>query len=130
MTGSKFLLDTNIISALLKGDKSIADNIDKAAAVYIPTIVLGELYYGAGYSTQVQKNTSTLKKLSNRYRILLIDEHTAIEYGELKSFLRKKGSPIPENDIWIAATALSNKLTLVSRDKHFKAVPGLKLKAW
>jgi tRNA(fMet)-specific endonuclease VapC len=55
MTGGKFVLDTNIIAALLKGESGIADKIDKATAIFIPVIVLGELYYGALYSSRVEK---------------------------------------------------------------------------
>ena len=62
MTGNKFLLDTNIVSALLKGEAVIANNIDKAESVFLPIIVIGELYYGAAFSTQVEKNTGELKK--------------------------------------------------------------------
>ena len=130
MSGSNVLLDTNIISAWLKGEKNIADNIEKTGAVYIPIIVLGELYYGASYSTQVQKNTSIIRKIASRYRLLLIDEETTREYGKIKSELRKKGSPIPENDIWIAAIATRYRLTLVTRDKHFSNVIGLKIEKW
>lgn len=130
MSGGKFLLDTNIITAWMKGEKEIADNIEKSSNVYIPIIVLGELYYGAAYSTKVQKNTTVIRKLSNRYKILLIDEEATIEYGKIKAALRAQGSPIPENDIWIAATALRHSLTLVTRDKHFNEVRKLKLKSW
>lgn len=130
MSGNRFLLDTNIITSWIKGESSIADKVEKALAVYIPIIVLGELFYGASYSTKVQKNTAVIKKLSRRYKLLLIDEATTIEYGKIKSSLRKKGLPIPENDIWIAAIAIRHKLTLVTRDKHFNEVIGLKLKAW
>jgi len=56
MTGNKFLLDTNIITAWLKGESSLADKIDRAKEVHIPIIVIGELYYGALYSTQLKKN--------------------------------------------------------------------------
>ncbi len=130
MSGSKFLLDTNIITAWIKGEKNIADKVEKANAVYIPIIVLGELYYGASYSTHFQKNIGVIKKLTNRYKLLLLDEPASIEYGKIKSSLRKKGSPIPENDIWIAAIALCHNLTLVTRDGHFNEVAGLKLIAW
>ena len=123
-------MDTNIITALMKGEKEIADQIEKASVVYIPIVVLGELYYGAAYSTQVQKNTAVVRKLSGRYKLLLIDEGVTIEYGKVKAALRAKGSPIPENDIWIAAIALRNSLTLVTRDKHFNEVSKLKLKSW
>ena len=64
MSGDKVLLDTNIISALLKGEKSIAGNIEKSSLVYIPIIALGELYYGAGYSTHVQKNTNVVNEIA------------------------------------------------------------------
>lgn len=62
--------------------------------------------------------------------MLLLDEASSIEYGKIKSSLRKKGSPIPENDIWIAAIALHHKLTLVTRDGHFNQVSGLKSVVW
>ena len=130
MIGNRFVLDTNIITAWIKGEKIIAEKVEKANAVYIPIIVLGELYYGASYSTHVQKNIGVIKKLTNRYKLLLLDEATSIEYGKIKSTLRKKGLPIPENDIWIAAIALRNKLPLVTRDGHFNDVSGLKLIAW
>ncbi|MBY0434562.1 MAG: type II toxin-antitoxin system VapC family toxin [Cyclobacteriaceae bacterium] len=130
MSGGKFLLDTNIITSWLKGEKEIADHIEKASDVYIPIIVLGELYYGAEYSTQVQKNIAVVRKLSSQYKVLLIDKAVTIEYGKVKAALRVKGAPIPENDIWIAAIALSNNLPLVTRDKHFNEVGGLKFKAW
>jgi tRNA(fMet)-specific endonuclease VapC len=92
--------------------------------------VLGELYYGAAHSIQIQRNTAVVRKLRSRYKVLLIDEAVAIEYGKVKAPLRTKGSPIPENDIWIAAIALRNNLDLVTRDKHFNEVSRLKLKAW
>lgn len=130
MSGNKFLLDTNIITSWIKGERSIADRVEKAMTVYIPIIVLGELYYVASYSTQVQRNIAVIKKLFSRYKVLLIDETTSMEYGKIKSSLRKKGLPIPENDIWIAAIAIRHKLTLATRDKHFNEVIGLKLKAW
>jgi len=61
--------------------------------------------------------------------VLDCDAKVARRYGEVKNMLRKRGRPIPENDIWIAAIALENNLTLVSRDDHFLEVDGLKLKA-
>ena len=130
MIGNNFLLDTNIIAAWLKGETSIANKIDKAKKVYIPIIVIGELYYGASYSTLVQKNISNIQKLVSLYEILSIDEVTAIEYGNIKAAQRKKGKPIPENDIWIAAIAQHHKLTLVTRDKHFKEVENISLRKW
>jgi tRNA(fMet)-specific endonuclease VapC len=95
MIGNKFLLDTNIITAWLKGDASVADKIDKAKEIHIPVIVLGELYYGALYSTRVEKNIKDIKSITSNYNVLKIDEETTIAYGNIKAALRKKGKPIP-----------------------------------
>jgi tRNA(fMet)-specific endonuclease VapC len=130
MAGNKYLLDTNIISAWLSGEKMIADKIDGASGIYIPFIVIGELYYGAFHSGQIQKNIHDLEKLANRYKVLLADKQTSKEYGKIKAFLRKKGRPIPENDIWIAALAKQHKITLVTKDNHFKEIEGLKTVPW
>lgn len=130
MIGNKFLLDTNIIVAWLKGETTIANKIDKAKEIHIPVIVLGELYYGALYSTQVEKNTQQIKTVTVNYNILTVDEETTIAYGNIKAALRKKGKPIPENDIWIAAIAMRHELVLVTRDKHFKEIESIKAKFW
>ncbi|MBY0481736.1 MAG: type II toxin-antitoxin system VapC family toxin [Chitinophagaceae bacterium] len=130
MTGNKFLLDTNIIAAWLTGEASVADKIDGAKELHIPIIVIGELYYGALYSTHVQKNMKDIQKIIKYYNVLGIDEETTIVYGKIKAALRKKGKPIPENDIWIAAIAQRYKLTIVTRDKHFKEIDSISLKSW
>jgi tRNA(fMet)-specific endonuclease VapC len=130
MIGNKFLLDTNIITAWLKGDASVADKIDKAKEIHIPVIVLGELYYGALYSTRVEKNIKDIKSITSNYNVLKIDEETTIAYGNIKAALRKKGKPIPENDIWIAAIAKRYELVVVTRDKHFKEIESINIKSW
>lgn len=130
MTGNKFLLDTNIIAAWFNGEVKIADKIDKAKEVHIPIIAVGELYYGAAYSIQIEKNIKNIQSITNRYNVLQIDVETTKLYGAIKAVLRKKGKPIPENDIWIAAIAQRNQLTLVTRDKHFKEIESLSLKNW
>ena len=130
MIGNKFLLDTNIIAAWLKGETSVAYKIDKAKEIHIPIIAVGELYYGALYSTQVAKNIKEIKSITANYGVLQIDEETTIAYGNIKAALRKKGKPIPENDIWIAAIAKRFKLVVVTRDKHFKEIEGINIKSW
>ena len=92
--------------------------------------MIGELYYGAGFSSQVAKNTQDIKKITSRYQLLSLDEDTTIIYGAIKTGLRKKGKPIPENDIWIAAIAVQNDLVLATRDNHFKEIEELSLEAW
>ena len=130
MIGNSFLLDTNIIIALLKGESVIAEKIDKASNVHIPVIVIGELYYGSLYSSNIEKNIKDIESLASRYNVLDIDEAVARSYGHIKTNLRKNGTPIPENDIWIAALAKRHELTLVTRDKHFKEVESISIENW
>ena len=130
MTGNKFLLDTNIIVAWLKGEKLVADKIDMAKEIYIPIIAIGELFYGALYSTRIEKNISDIKRITSHYNVLLIDEEITLVYGNIKAALRKKGKPIPENDIWIASIDQHHKLAIATRDKHFKEIDTIKVKTW
>ncbi|WP_293305413.1 type II toxin-antitoxin system VapC family toxin [Pedobacter sp. UBA5917] len=129
MAGNKVLLDTNIISALFKGDVSVANHIDKSE-VYLSSIIVGELCYGAEYSTKIEENIANIKQLISTYNVLSVDEETSFIYGKIKADLRKKGTPIPENDIWIASSAIQHKLKLSTRDKHFQEIKGLKILAW
>jgi hypothetical protein len=73
LTGNKFALDTNIVSAWLKGEISIADKIDGAESIFLAMIVIGGLYYGAGFSSQVAKNTQDIEKITSRYQLLSLD---------------------------------------------------------
>jgi len=130
MIGNSYLLDTNIIIAWFQGEIAIADKIEKAGEVFIPIIAVGELYYGAAFSMNVQKNIKEIEKLISKYNVLLIDEDTSIHYGNIKTALRKIGKPIPENDIWIAAIALRYGLIVVTRDNHFKLIDTIGLQNW
>lgn len=130
MIGNNVLLDTNIISALIKGDLSIADKLDQSENAYIPVIVIGELFYGAEYSAHIIKNLNNVRKLIEQYTILFIDNSKAAMYGTIKGELRKQGTPIPENDIWIAAIASQHQLTLITRDKHFSHIKKLDIASW
>ena len=130
MTGNNILLDTNIISAWLKGESGIADKLDETEGVYIPAIVAGELHYGAQYSTHVERNIQSINRVIARYEVLQVGVATAAVYGTLKAALKKKGKPIPENDIWIAAIATQYSLPLITRDKHFNEIDGLTVITW
>ena len=130
MTGSNYLLDTNIVSAWLEDESIVADKMDSAVNISIPVIVIGEMYYGAQYSARVQHNIRNISKAVSHYPLLIIDEDTCKQYGLIKASLRRKGKPIPENDIWIAALALQHSLVLATRDKHFAEVDGLQIEEW
>jgi tRNA(fMet)-specific endonuclease VapC len=129
MIGNKILLDTNIVSALLKGEKTLINKVDKAE-VYLCAVVLGELFYGAEYSTQVESNKANIRELMNLYEVLSIDDKTAEIYGSFKASLRKQGTPIPENDIWIAALSQQHQLNLITRDKHFSNITDISILNW
>jgi tRNA(fMet)-specific endonuclease VapC len=129
MTG-RFLLDTNIVIALFAQDSSVLQHVGEADEVFVPAIVLGELYYGAQKSARIEENLGKIDEFASEAAILGCDEHTAKHYGIVKNRLRAKGRPIPENDIWIAAVALQHTLELVSRDPHFKQIESLGLAVW
>ena len=126
----RFLLDTNIVIALFSEDTSVQKGIMEAEQVFLPSIVLGELYYGAGKSLRTEENISRVDEFAAMSAVLGPNTATAKEYGEIKNALRNKGCPIPENDIWIAAITKRYGLTLVTRDEHFKEVEGIAIETW
>ncbi len=109
----KVLLDTNIVIALFSQDHSVHDALSRTVEVFVPSIVLGELYYGAYKSVEVGPNITRIGDFARQNAILSCDGVTAQYCGRVKSFLRLKGRPIPENDIWIAAIAQQYSLTLL-----------------
>ena len=102
----------------------------EAEQVFLPIIVLGELYYGARKSLRVEENITRVDEFVAVNAVLEPNTATAREYGEVKNALRNKGRPIPENDIWIAAITKQYGLTLVTRDEHFKEVQGIAVETW
>lgn len=126
----KYLLDTNIIIALFADETSVKDKLAVADEVFIPSVVVGELFYGAHKSVRVKENIARIDEFASSNIVLKHDIETARVYGEVKNNLRIKGHPIPENDIWIAALAIQHNLTVVSRDKHFSEIDNLKIIAW
>jgi len=126
----RYLLDTNIIIALFADDKAIKDNLGKAGEVFVPSIAIGELCYGARKSARARENLARIDEFAANNVVLGCDTETARRYGDVKNALQTKGHPIPENDIWIAAVALQHGLTLVTRDIHFGEIESLSIAAW
>jgi tRNA(fMet)-specific endonuclease VapC len=126
----RYLLDTNIVIALWANDAPVTHQLAGADEVFVPIIVLGELYYGARKSAWSAANIARIDNFAARSSILVCDLATAQQYGESKNILRAKGRPIPENDLWIAAVALQYRLTLVTRDDHFGQIDGLITVKW
>ena len=127
MTGNNVLLDTNIIIDFFRGDKKIVASLEQRQSVYTAAAVLGELYLGAYRSANESKKLQEIKEFLLNCKVLPADSATAEKYAIVKTALLKKGKPIPENDIWIAATALQHGLPLYTNDRHFNEVEGLVL---
>jgi tRNA(fMet)-specific endonuclease VapC len=126
----KVLADTNVLIALFAGDPSVMDRLQQQHEVFLCVPVLGELRYGALASVRVKENLARLDDLARARVVLDCDRGTAVAYAAVKNHLRRKGTPIPENDVWIAALAQQHDLTLVTRDSHFEVVEGLSLELW
>ena len=120
------MLDTNVIIKFLAGDESAKSLMDKASNISVSVIVVGELKYGAQKSSRTESNMALLNNFLSNFPIVPVNEEIASLYGEVKEQLRKKGINIPENDIWIAATAKSRQCRLLTYDAHFNSVDGLK----
>ncbi len=118
MKNINYLLDTNIVIDLFREKRKTIDKLVKIKQLNISTIVLGELIYGAENSTNREKHLKQISAFSKYCSILPITEFTSKIYGKLKTQLKKKGKPIPENDIWIAAHAIEHNYILLSNDKH------------
>ena len=129
MSGS-FLLDTNIVIGLLAGEPAIQIHFEGDVSAFIPAIVIGELYYGAFASGRRDENIKRIDELVRGANVLDCDAGTGRYYGEVKARLRQRGRLIPENDVWIAALALQNGLTLASRDSHFDEVDNVMRESW
>jgi tRNA(fMet)-specific endonuclease VapC len=127
MTGNSVVADTNIFIDLMKGDEAIAQKLESFDEVYISPVVLVELYFGAYRSANPEKHLRKVGIAIDKSKLLAIDAVTAEIFVTIKLALFAKGNPIPENDIWIAATALQHQLLLYTNDKHFTEVNGIKL---
>ena len=104
--------------------------LDVEAAAAISVVTLGELYYGAMKSTRSTENVAKIDSLAAGLTVLTCDPTTAQRFAEVKDGLRRKGTPLPENDVWIAAAARQHGLTLATRDAHFRAIDGLAIELW
>ena len=130
MTTNRYLLDTNIIVAYFKQESTVVQKIVSSPRVILSTVVLGELYFGARKSGRVVQNLDRIEKFREDRLVLTIDVETSQLFGILKRDLEAKGITIPDNDIWIAAIAMRNDLTVVTRDAHFRHIGGLHRVRW
>ena len=124
------ILDTNGVSALAEGESALESILRKANRVAIPVIVLGEYRYGISRSREQKRYEEWLTEYLPKFLILDIDERTTVPYAAIRSELKRAGTPIPSNDVWIAALCRQHSLPLLTRDRHFDAVPRIRRIAW
>jgi tRNA(fMet)-specific endonuclease VapC len=116
------VVDTNVIIEMIKENASAYELLDGIENKYVSIIVVGELLHGAYKSAKREATLETLNSLLSQFKILCIDENIARSYALIKTDLQKKGTPIPDNDIWIAATAHANNFSVATFDEHFKNI--------
>jgi tRNA(fMet)-specific endonuclease VapC len=119
------LLDTSIAVEVLRGSVRLSE-LYPNSTLYMSVIAMGELFLGAYRSQRPFEQLSFLNLMRAHYQMIPIEETTAQIYGQIKAELRGQGALIPENDMWIAATAIEHDLLLVSMDHHFERVPALR----
>jgi predicted nucleic acid-binding protein len=120
-------LDTNRLTDLFQGDAALAERLGLCDEVWIPLVVLAEIKAGFLGGTERHRNEILLRKLLSKTTVgvLLPDRETAEHYARLFVQLKRAGTPVPDNDLWIAALALQHDLLLITRDRHFKNIPQL-----
>jgi tRNA(fMet)-specific endonuclease VapC len=123
------LIDTNAMTALFRGADAVLEAAAEADCVYASAIVIGELEAGFRGGDRYAQNVRMLNRFVTRptVEILPVGRETADCFGRIKQALKKKGSPIPVNDIWVSAQCLETGSVLVTYDRHYVCVDGLRL---
>jgi len=127
VTGKTIALDTNVAIAVLNNTGDIRGWVAPYETVCLPVPVVGELLFGARNSRRPDENCDRVRTLVSSCRILAADLATAETYSCVRRQLKQAGTPIPENDVWIAALCVQNALPLATSDEHFERVDGLEI---
>ena len=127
MALKRVLLDTNAYSRLALGDEHVLDVLSEAETVYLSIFVLGELFAGFKGGQRERKNRLQLKSFMEgpSVKLLFATDATAEIFAGVKDSLKRRGKPLPINDVWIAAHALEAAASLITFDAHFDHVEGL-----
>ncbi len=124
------ILDTSALSAVGAGEPVAVAAFRRAECIAIPVIVLGEYRFGISPSRHRNQYERWLREMLSASSLLEVNEETATHYAEIYAALHRAGTPIPSNDVWIAALCRQHGLPLLSRDQHFDLVPGLLRHGW
>lgn len=124
------IIDTNAVSEFFDGTAAVVEKVSAADALYLPVIVLGEYRFGLLGSRKRAEREPLLLEFAQKCSALPILESTAGHYAAIRHELRKAGTPIPENDIWIAALSREHNLPILSDDRHFDHVHQIRRMNW
>ena len=124
------ILDTNAVSAIADNEPAAVRLFSEAASIELPVIVLSEFRFGIAHSRHRKEYEKWLAELIAATRVLPVDEEASSHYAQVRAELKKAGKPIPSNDLWIAALCRQHRFPLMSQDRHFDAVQGLKRIGW
>jgi tRNA(fMet)-specific endonuclease VapC len=124
------ILDTNALSAFADDVPGAVQQVGAADELYVPTIVLGEYRFGIATSRRRREYEAWLARGRAFWNILPVVEDTATHYAVIQQELKNSGTPLPANDVWIAAIARQQDLPILTRDEHFDAVTGLIRLSW
>lgn len=126
----RVVIDTSVVVALLRRVSGLKEHLRSAEEWLVPLVALGELEYGVNLATPPDRQREAVRTFMESATLLLPTARTAMEYGRIKAELKAAGTPLPENDVWIAAFATEHDLPLATRDAHFKCVRGLNVLDW
>ncbi len=124
------VLDTNALAAFIDGDSKVISAVFRLSEVAIPVIVAGEYRFGIAQSRHKSRIEQSFEEFLESCSILNIDAATTRHYAAIRLDLKRAGTPIPANDVWVAALSRQHSMPVLSRDKHFDHVTGLKRKGW
>ena len=119
------ILDTNALSAWAEGDQAVEASLRSAGRLVVPSIVLGEYYFGIRQSRHRDRYEDWLRRYLPLAEIATVTQATADAYAAIRLELKLLGSPLPSNDVWIAALARQHILPVLSNDAHFDVVEGI-----
>ena len=122
---SRILLDTSAYSAYMGGHPQLQDPVRRASGLHLNAIVVGELLAAFKKGGRTRQNEERLRGFvaAPRVSVLSVDDETAVRYAVIRDYLRRQGTPVPTNDLWIAATAVQHGLRLLTLDAHFLRIP-------
>ena len=130
MSSNVRLLDSSVVIRHFRQGGAVTERLETFSGLYLPSVALGELYSGANRSARPEKNSAQIAAFVAGVTVITVDDETAKQYGLISAQLAAQGTPVPHNDMWIAACALQWGLTVATCDAHFSQIRGISCEMW